>query len=169
MFSKGKSKTSKSNKAGVNEATINSLFDSLADEDDREQITMEGISKIAESLSIDASSDVRILVLVWKLGSKAKPGTITREEFVAGMTNLNTDSLAGLQSLLPTFDPGFLDTDEFRGSVYCYTSDSAALIVRICGQTSTSSSSSFRAKAHTRRWVSERLPETSSLEAESAH
>eukprot|EP01035_Chromulina_nebulosa_P021090 gene21090-27331_t len=75
---------------------------------------MSGICQIAEKLSIDPSNDVRILVLVWKLNAKTKPGSITKDEFISGMTNLQKDSIAGLLDIISSLDPGFLEKDEFR-------------------------------------------------------
>jgi hypothetical protein len=93
------------------------LFASLAEEDDPDIIS-SGISTIATELNLDPSSDVRILSLMWKLGAKSKPGAITNEEFVKGMTALKKDSFEGLRTLLPSLDPGFLDKSEFRGMYY---------------------------------------------------
>lgn len=100
---------------GVDEEAIQSLFTSLAEEDDPDVIS-SGISTIAAELNLDPSSDVRILSLMWKLGAKSKPGSITKEEFVRGMVNLRKDSYDGLRALLPSLDPGFLDKSEFRGT-----------------------------------------------------
>ena len=117
MWKSNKTKKGKTSSTigDVNNITI--VFNSLADEDDPEIISMEGIAKIAEELKIDASSDVRILVLLWKLGSKAKPGEISRNEFVSGMQSIQKYSFADLREYLPSLDPGFLEKDEFRGDL----------------------------------------------------
>jgi DCN1-like protein 1/2 len=75
---------------------------------------MEGISKIAEELSIDPYEDIRILVLLYKLGSKAKPGQITREEWSSGCESLKVDSIDKLRNTLPMLDTGFMEHSEFR-------------------------------------------------------
>ena len=36
-------------------------------------------------MGLDAGSDVRALVLVWQLGSKDKPGELSKQEFVSGI------------------------------------------------------------------------------------
>lgn len=104
-------------------AAIESLFKELADEDDTEIISMEGIGKMCESLGMDPASDVRGLVLVWRLGAKEKPGQISHAEFVEGMRSLGVSDTAGLLALLPSLDPGFLERSEFRGNpfVFYYT------------------------------------------------
>jgi hypothetical protein len=99
---------------GFNEEECEKLFDRLADEDDPDLMSMEGIGKLCEEMSIDPSTDVRCLVMVWKLGSAAKPGAITKVEFIAGMRKLGTRDAKGLVSCLPMFDPGFLEQQEFR-------------------------------------------------------
>ena len=83
------------------------MFASYADEDDEYIASMEGIAKLGEGeksliviflminlflvvnalitfvildIEIDALEDVRILVLLWKLGAKDKPAQINRDE-----------------------------------------------------------------------------------------
>lgn len=119
MFgTKKASSTTAAKKAAVktfDTAAAEKFFGSYADEEDPEIISMEGIAKICESMEIDPSSDVRCLVMMWKLGANAKPGQISKEEFVKGCEKLNVTDANGLKALLPTFDPGFLDRQEFRG------------------------------------------------------
>lgn len=91
------------------------LFESLADPDDPELVSMEGIGKLCESLGLDPAADVRVLVLVWKLGGVTKPGSITKTEFLKGCQTLQASNVDKLKSLLPSFDPGFLDQPQFRG------------------------------------------------------
>jgi hypothetical protein len=94
----------------------NGLFDSLIlDPEDPDVLYMDGISKLCDSLQLDPAADVRVLVLLWKLGAVSKPGAITRTEFVAGLQKLQASDVSKLKSLLPSFDPGFLDRTEFRG------------------------------------------------------
>ena len=47
--------------------------DKIADEDDPYVAGMEGISSLCEDLGIDPLEDMRILVLLWKMGIKDKP------------------------------------------------------------------------------------------------
>ena len=85
------------------------------DEDDTEFMTGEGIERLCLELDLDASADVRALVLAWKLKSGEKPGAIRKSEFVAGMQTLRCDSVAELKrTVLHTLDPGFMEHKEFR-------------------------------------------------------
>ena len=53
-------------------------------------------------------------MLCWKLGAVAKPGCITRTEFLKSMESLGFNQISNLKDALPTFDPGFLEDREFR-------------------------------------------------------
>jgi len=125
---------------GVNETAIAKMFASIADEDDPNVASMEGrlffletcpfnlstlcssqltiqqtgICKLCEDLGIDPMEDVRVLVLLWKLGANDKPAQISREEWCRGCAMLQVDSIAKLKSLLPSLDPGFLVDSEFK-------------------------------------------------------
>ncbi len=101
--------------SGFDEISADIFFNGLAELDDPELISMEGISKLCEQLCIDPNTDVRVLVLMWKLGAVSKPGSISRAEFKQGMKNLNKADVHGLVSILSSLDPGFLDRAEFRG------------------------------------------------------
>lgn len=114
MFGKSKSKKVSLEDEGGDETRNMDLFNSFADDDDPEIISMEGISKLGEQLEMDPSSDVRLLVLLWKLGALSKPGSITKTEFLNGMKKLKKDSIKGLKSITPSFDLGFLERQEFR-------------------------------------------------------
>ena len=41
---------------------------------------MEGISSLCEKLNLDPLEDIRVLVLLWKLGANEKPAQITKDE-----------------------------------------------------------------------------------------
>ena len=112
-----RSSSVKKKPAALNEAEILSIFDRHADVEDPESMAMDGIGTLCESLGLDASSDVKALVLVWRLGAVSKPGLITKSEFISGMEALRKDSIAGLVQIVPSLDPGFLDRAEFRGSI----------------------------------------------------
>jgi len=66
----------------------------------------------------------RVLVLMWTLGALLKPGAITRSEFYNGMKKHKKYDIAGIKSMLPSLDPGFLEKAQFRGknSMHKYTS-----------------------------------------------
>lgn len=100
--------------SGVDEAKVEKLFAELADEDDTEAAGMEGIVKLCEHLDLDPFEDIRVLVLLWKLGSKEKPAQISKEEFIEGCCKLHVDSIEKFQALIPSLDTGFLDETEFK-------------------------------------------------------
>lgn len=99
---------------GGKESKILELFNTFADDDDPEIISFDGISKLGEKLDMDPASDIRLLVLLWKLGAVSRPGTITKTEFLSGMKKLRKDSIKGLISISPSFDLGFLEIPQFR-------------------------------------------------------
>eukprot|EP01039_Chlorochromonas_danica_P002017 gene2017-2200_t len=98
----------------IDQAAIEKLALELLDPEDPDVISMEGIATLCEKLGIDPASDVRSLVLVWRLGAVSKPGQIQKSEFVEGMKQLGLSDVQGLQNYLPALDPGFLDRSEFR-------------------------------------------------------
>lgn len=105
----------KKGKGSVDEAAIEELFASFADEADPDAMTMDGISTFAERLGMDPSSDVKLLVLLWRMNATSKPGTVMRKEFMNGMANaFGKDSIEGLKAIIPSLDPGFLERTEFR-------------------------------------------------------
>jgi hypothetical protein len=114
--SKGPEKKTKgSTGKELDEAEIEVIFASFADEDDPECITMDGIEKLSEKLDMDPSTDIKLLVFLWKMNAVSKPGTVTKKEFSTGMmTVFKRDSIEGLKSIIPTLDPGFLERGPFR-------------------------------------------------------
>jgi len=109
---KGGYATSRS--SGVNEAAVAKMFAAIADEDDPTVASMEGISKLCDDLAIDPMEDIRILVLLWKLGANEKPAQISKEEWSKGCTLLHVDSISKFKALLPSLETGFLDRTEFK-------------------------------------------------------
>jgi len=93
---------------------ITKMFDDIADPDDTTVATMEGICKLCEHINIDPMEDIRILILLHKLGANAKPAQISREEWMSGCESLQLDSTDKIQQLLPSLDPGFMEQMEFR-------------------------------------------------------
>lgn len=98
----------------IDEEAAEKIFADIADEDDPSTASMEGISTLCDKLEIDPLEDIRILVLLWKLGSKEKPAQITKEEWMAGCQRLQVDSIEKIKALLPSLDTGFLDRLEFK-------------------------------------------------------
>jgi len=69
---------------------------------------------LGEILGLDATTDVRILSILWKFGAKTKPGCITKTEFLSGMESSFISDKQGLIDSLYTFDIGFLEFNEYR-------------------------------------------------------
>mmetsp|Transcript_34742 Transcript_34742/g.77978 ORF Transcript_34742/g.77978 Transcript_34742/m.77978 type:complete len:252 (+) Transcript_34742:256-1011(+) len=99
--------------SGINESKVEKMFDGLCDEDDSTVADLEGISKLCEQLSLDPYEDVRVLVLLYKLGANSKPSQITREEWIEGCHTLKLDSIAKFKAFLPQLDTGFMAREEF--------------------------------------------------------
>jgi len=98
----------------VDSNAISKMFDEMAEEDDPDVATMEGICTLAEKLDIDPTEDIRILVLLHKLGANEKPAQISRDEWVKGCEKLGTDSIDKFKALLPSLETGFMVHNEFR-------------------------------------------------------
>ena len=75
---------------------------------------MSGICKLCEQLQLDPLEDVRVLVLLHKLGANKKPAEISREEWMSGCNRLQLDTVAKFTNYLPALDTGFMDRDEFK-------------------------------------------------------
>lgn len=100
--------------SGINESKVEKMFDGLCDEDDSTVADLEGISKLCEQLSLDPYEDVRVLVLLYKLGANSKPSQITREEWIEGCHTLKLDSIAKFKAFIPQLDTGFMAREEFN-------------------------------------------------------
>jgi len=112
--SRGSSSRGHHRVSNMNEAAITKMFADIADEANPEIATMEGLAKLCEDIQIDPYEDVRVLVLLWKLGSNKKPGQITKQEWAQGCKKLEVDTIDKLKKLMPTLDPGFITRDEFK-------------------------------------------------------
>jgi hypothetical protein len=119
MFKSGKKNSN--DDASLN-TTLDKLFDNYMEideeKDEHNLMSADGFIQFISDLGILDLEDIRVLVLMWKLGSlktsKGKPGSITREEFKSGMKNLGKKSIADLIPYLPSLDVGFLENIEFR-------------------------------------------------------
>lgn len=69
---------------------------------------------MGERLGIDATEDIRILVLLWKLHVKEKPGCIFASEWTSGCEHLGVTDWDGFRAMIPSLDTGFLETNEFK-------------------------------------------------------
>ncbi|CAB9516147.1 DCN1-like protein [Seminavis robusta] len=112
--SKKKRGSSTTSSSGLNTDNAEKLFQEIADEDDDQVAGMEGISQLCEKLDIDPLEDLRVLVLLWKMGANEKPAQISKQEWMQGCAKLNVDSIAKFQNILPSLDTGFLDQTEFK-------------------------------------------------------
>jgi hypothetical protein len=112
--SKGRNSHAVSQSSMINESAAEKIFQEIAEEDDPGAAGMEGICKLCEQLDLNAEEDIRVLVLLWKLGCKEKPAQISKEEWMTGCNKLQVDSIDKFQSMLPSLDTGFLDRAEFK-------------------------------------------------------
>jgi len=100
--------------SSIDEAAAAALFAKYADPDDDEWMSMEGIAELVAELGLNPESDVRVLVLCWKLRANERPGQVAKAEWMGGMAELGVDSIAGLKAALPSLDTGFMEHKEFR-------------------------------------------------------
>lgn len=98
----------------INEDGASKLFEEIRDEDDPNVSGMEGICKLCEQLNLDPLEDVRVLVLLYKLGANKKPAEINKEEWMTGCNKLKLDSIDKFIGFLPALDIGFMEHDEFK-------------------------------------------------------
>jgi hypothetical protein len=73
-----------------------------------------GIFTMGEKLGMDATEDIRILVLLWKMGCREKPAQILKQEWMQGCSQLQVDSWEKMQALVPTLDTGFMEQTDFK-------------------------------------------------------
>jgi Cullin binding len=84
-------------------------------------VSFIGIATLGEKLGIDASEDIRILVLFWKIDCKEIPGSITQAEWTKGCETLGVDSFDSMADLLPSYDLGFMENSAFKDFFkYCF-------------------------------------------------
>lgn len=114
MFGKGKKSRQSSN--GNKGNHIVEMFHSISEDPDdpNSVIDMEGIARLGEKIGIDATEDIRILVLLWKMDCKEKPGSITLSEWTNGCEALGIDSFESMTELLPTLELGFMEHGAFK-------------------------------------------------------
>ena len=71
---------------------------------------------------MDATEDIRILVLLWKMKVRDKPSQMSKEEWIVGCKSLHADSWDKFRALIPSLDTGFLDASEFKDFYkFCFT------------------------------------------------
>lgn len=103
------------------DATIDCWFIAFSPLTSSSLFINEGIAELGDKLGIDVTEDLRILVLLWKMDCKEKPGSITVSEWTQGCETLGVDSWEGLKEQLPGLDTGFLETSQFKEFYkYCF-------------------------------------------------
>lgn len=115
----------------IDEEAVTAMFEEIADKDDPLIANMEGICTLCEHLEIDPMTDVRILVLLHKMGPLSKPAQISKDEWIKGCKTLRVDSLDKMKALLPSLELGFMERSEFRD--FFKVSLSSVLALRFCG------------------------------------
>jgi hypothetical protein len=73
-----------------------------------------GIFKLGEKLGMDATEDIRILVLLWKMGCNDKPACISLDEWMQGCAALQVDTWTAMEQQVPSLDTGFLEQTAFK-------------------------------------------------------
>eukprot|EP00527_Entomoneis_sp_CCMP2396_P006588 CAMPEP_0198144296 /NCGR_PEP_ID=MMETSP1443-20131203/14355_1 /TAXON_ID=186043 /ORGANISM="Entomoneis sp., Strain CCMP2396" /LENGTH=222 /DNA_ID=CAMNT_0043807659 /DNA_START=360 /DNA_END=1028 /DNA_ORIENTATION=+ len=109
--------------SGINEAAAEKMFAEIADPDDPQTANMEGIFTLGEKLDIDATEDIRILVLLWKMGVRDQPSQMSKQEWLQGCASLQADSWDKFRNtVLPSLDTGFLEQPDFKDFYkFCFT------------------------------------------------
>ncbi|XP_023918560.1 uncharacterized protein LOC112030110 isoform X1 [Quercus suber] len=126
-----KSSSVRSGKAGAVKAVtkevdrIDQLFDSYANKD-LGLIDPEGVETLCSDMGVQ-HTDVRILMLAWKMKAK-KQGYFSKDEWRTGLKALKVDNLEKLKKALPTLEtevmtpPNFEDFYAFAFK-YCLTEE----------------------------------------------
>eukprot|EP00934_Nitzschia_sp_Nitz4_P008848 Nitzschia sp. Nitz4//scaffold126_size65214//28463//29281//NITZ4_006154-RA/size65214-processed-gene-0.25-mRNA-1//1//CDS//3329534683//8838//frame0 len=110
---RSKSQSTSSSSSDFDAESAEQLFDTIADPEDPTIANMEGISKLCDQLDIDPFEDVRVLVLLWKLGSQ-KPAQLSKEEWMESCERYGLDSIEKFRDFLPSLELGFLETPQFK-------------------------------------------------------
>jgi len=113
--SKKSSSGSSAANSNFDAAGATALFNKYVDaEEDPFIVDMDGISTLCDDLNLDPTSDIRVLVLMFKLGANAKPGEISQSEWNSGMSDLSCGSIEDVKSRLAGMDTGFMEHSEFK-------------------------------------------------------
>ncbi|XP_065849924.1 uncharacterized protein [Euphorbia lathyris] len=104
---------------------IDSLFDSYANRTS-DMIDPEGIEALCSDLKLEYT-DVRILILAWKMKAKQQ-GYFTQEEWRTGLKALQTYSLSKLKKALPELEKEVATEESFKDFYsfafrYCLTEE----------------------------------------------
>ncbi|XP_024979567.1 DCN1-like protein 4 isoform X3 [Cynara cardunculus var. scolymus] len=81
-------------------------------------IDPEGVEKLCSDLRVE-HTDVRILMLAWKMNAK-KQGYFTQDEWRTGLKSLHADTLKKLKKELPELEKEVAKQNNFE-DFYCYS------------------------------------------------
>eukprot|EP00245_Coleochaete_scutata_P013975 TRINITY_DN5826_c0_g1_i1.p1 TRINITY_DN5826_c0_g1~~TRINITY_DN5826_c0_g1_i1.p1 ORF type:complete len:220 (+),score=58.85 TRINITY_DN5826_c0_g1_i1:167-826(+) len=105
--------SSSSAKASSKEADkLEAFFAKYKDKSEENCIGPSGVENLCQDLGID-TSDVRILLLAWKLQA-SRQGYFTHEEWQKGMKAMRVDSVDKLKKALPGLQQEILNKDAFK-------------------------------------------------------
>lgn len=96
----------------VDKRSLEASYNRYRDSNEHGKIGMEGVIRLLEDLNLDPSSRL-VLLLAWKFKASTQC-EFTREEFVAGMTELGCDSIDKLKAKVPTLEEDIRDSGKFR-------------------------------------------------------
>ncbi|KAL7323636.1 hypothetical protein PS15p_210259 [Mucor circinelloides] len=94
------------------------LFQRYADQDSPDVITPDGTRQFFEDLGLSIE-DVLIFAIAWKMHTSTM-GYITKDEWMFGMKELETDSIEKLRAKRSDFEKVFHDPEQFK-EMYKYT------------------------------------------------
>lgn len=73
------------------------FFEQLCDQSVPNRITFEGIERLCDLLDIQDVCSWQGFVMLWKLQALSEPGTISLDEFLAGMKSLDVSTCEALK------------------------------------------------------------------------
>lgn len=99
-------------KISVDRKKLELLFLKYKDPQESDKITVDGVMKFLEDLSLSAES-ILVLIIAWKCKA-AIQCEFSREEFLTGMLDLGTDSIDKLRGRLPNLENEIKDVQKFK-------------------------------------------------------
>ncbi|KAG8333308.1 DCN1-like protein 1 [Homalodisca vitripennis] len=105
-------------KVTVDRKKLEMLFSKYKDPVEPDKMTAEGVMKFLDDLNLSPESKL-VLIIAWKFRAAAQC-EFTREEFMAGMTELCADSIEKLKCRLPSLEGELKDQNRFK-DLYHFT------------------------------------------------
>lgn len=99
-------------KAVVDKKKLDATYARYRDPAEPDKIGMDGVVRLLEDLQLDPTSRL-VLILAWKFQA-AKQCEFSKEEFLAGMTEIGCDSVDKLKSKLPLLEKDIADGTKFK-------------------------------------------------------